>query len=233
MNCLEVKFSQRYSKEGTSLSEKERELFMRIKDGDGGSKEIIVKSMQGIIYKTAKKYNHVLIDHFDDLVQEGNLGLLKAIGNYDVGRETKFSVYAHHRIRGSIIDYIRLEMKKGFVNLKRATRPNLAYLVDCNKLERGKVSLSEIIPDKEENSLELLLKKELRNTVRKNIRDERDGKIIELILEGDLSIKTISERFGIGESGVSQIKRSFMDKLKNDSALIRYLNKPILQREQI
>lgn len=233
MNSLEKKLTRMYCEKGTDQSEEERKLFMKIREGDEDSREIIVISMQGNVYKMAKRCNHIPGDHFKDLVQEGNFGLLKAIENYDVGRGIKFSVYAHPRISGSMLDYIRHEIKEGFVYIRRAAHPNMLYLDDCKELGGGEVSLLEIIPDEKENPLEHILKVELSGMVRENIENGRRGKIIELILKGDLSFMKIGERFGIGESRVCQIKRRFIDKLKNDPALTMYLKKPILQKEQI
>ena len=44
---------------------------------------------------------------FDDLVQEGNIGLLSAVNNYDVSRGASFDTYAGIRIKGAMIDALR------------------------------------------------------------------------------------------------------------------------------
>ena len=60
---------------------------------------------EGIIYKLAHKYKNVC--NFDDLVQAGYIGVIKAINNYKDNNDTKFSTYAYKYILGEMIDFIR------------------------------------------------------------------------------------------------------------------------------
>ena len=44
-----------------------------------------------------------------DLIQEGTVGLIEAVENYDYSRGVAFSLYAFHRIRGRILNYLAKE----------------------------------------------------------------------------------------------------------------------------
>ena len=61
----------------------------------------LVTDNQGLVHWQAKRYAWCGIPH-EDLVQEGNLGLLRAIEKYETGHGTKFSTYATWWIRQRI-----------------------------------------------------------------------------------------------------------------------------------
>lgn len=62
----------------------------------------------GLVYKIAAKFAHKkpTVFEFEDIVQEGMLGLLDAIEKFEPERGFQFSTYAQIRIRGAIIDGI-------------------------------------------------------------------------------------------------------------------------------
>jgi RNA polymerase sporulation-specific sigma factor len=66
----------------------------------------IIESYQPLVYKTASRITH-REDLFFDLIQEGTIGLIEAVENYDIYQSVRFSTYAPHRIRGRIIDFLR------------------------------------------------------------------------------------------------------------------------------
>lgn len=59
----------------------------------------LVKIICGKFYSTS--------DDFDDLLQEGAIGLIQAVEAFDPSRNVKFETYASLRIRGSVLDYLR------------------------------------------------------------------------------------------------------------------------------
>lgn len=84
-------------------SEEEKELAKRIEMGDEEAKNILMKSNLRLVVTFAKKYvgrspNLTLLD----LIQEGNLGLYKAVEKYDFSKGYKFSTYACWWIRQGI-----------------------------------------------------------------------------------------------------------------------------------
>ena len=63
---------------------------------------VLIESNQGLVHNIASKFvNHGLA--FDDLVQEGNIGLLRAIELFDVTKNTQFGTYATLWIRQGIM----------------------------------------------------------------------------------------------------------------------------------
>ena len=81
--------------------EQEIELFTRYKNGEKQVRDQLVESNLRWVVSIAKHYVGCGVD-FLDLIQDGNLGLLKAIEEFDVTKGYKFSTYSFHWIRQAI-----------------------------------------------------------------------------------------------------------------------------------
>lgn len=125
--------------------EEEKKLAKKSSEGDSASRNKLIESNLRLVVSIARKYRNMGLS-LHDLIQEGNIGLIKAADTYDVNRKTKFSTYAFFLIRGSII---RAIVEKGrniripaFMLSRFAT-----YKKKVNSLEstlNRKLSLDEI-----------------------------------------------------------------------------------------
>ena len=70
---------------------------------DGKTSEATVESNLGLVHALAAPYRGRGVP-YDDLVQEGTLGLMRAVERFDPGRGVKFSTYAAWWIRSALID---------------------------------------------------------------------------------------------------------------------------------
>lgn len=87
------RYSQELSKYGTFSNEETKILFERYKDGDKKAYEQIVKGHLKLVVNIARLYRHRGVS-FEDMIQEGNIGLLKAISLFDHTLNTSFIEYA-------------------------------------------------------------------------------------------------------------------------------------------
>ena len=88
------------------LSNKEmEELFIKYKNGDKSAKEELINGNLKLVLSLLKHYNNR--DNMDDLFQIGCVGLIKAIDNFDLSFNVKFSTYAVPMILGEVKRYIR------------------------------------------------------------------------------------------------------------------------------
>lgn len=83
-------------------AEKEVELAQAAQAGDKKARVDLINSNLRLVVSIAKKYNKNTSMSFLDLIQEGNMGLMKAVDKYDIAQGYRFSTYATWWIRQSI-----------------------------------------------------------------------------------------------------------------------------------
>lgn len=91
---------------GIPLSDSEsRTLIVRFREGDQSAFDQLVSSNQGLVVKIARQYSQNP-DFVNDLIQEGNLGLIRALEMFNLDGKTRLSTYATIWIKSNIETYI-------------------------------------------------------------------------------------------------------------------------------
>lgn len=118
------------------ISLQERNLLMleRVQAGDKGAEEELVRDNLGLVRKIAMRF----LDRgteYEDLVQIGTIGMLKAIRSFSLERGTAFSTYAVPLIVGEIRRHLR---DSGPIKVSRVyKRQGLALMHEKNRIQTG------------------------------------------------------------------------------------------------
>jgi RNA polymerase primary sigma factor len=86
-------------------AEEEKELITKAKTGDRAARDRVIESQLLSVISVANKYRGRGVE-FADLIQEGNMGLLKAIDRFEITRGTRFNTYALWWVRHKIQRFV-------------------------------------------------------------------------------------------------------------------------------
>src|SRR5476651_1078478 len=142
----------------------EKELANRISAGDTEARDQMVRANLRLVVNIARGYTGKGLA-LQDLIEEGNLGLLRAVEGFDPSMNTRFSTYASYWIKQSI--------KRALVNTAKTIRIP-AYMVELlSKWRRASARLQEELgraPSQEEIARSRDLPKKKLSIIKKAIR---------------------------------------------------------------
>lgn len=119
-------------------------LIKSAQDGDDSAKEKLIEHNMPLIKSIVKRYRGKKIE-YDDLIQLGALGIIKAINNFNTEYNVHFSTYAVPMITGEIKRYIRDD---GAIKVSRAVKSLnskiMAYIEEYKNLNEKEPQISEI-----------------------------------------------------------------------------------------
>lgn len=86
----------------------EQKLWQAFREqGDDKARQRLIESYQPLVFKQAVPFAR--LDCIMDVIQEGTIGLIEAVERFDYTRGVAFSLFAVHRIRGRMMDFLRRE----------------------------------------------------------------------------------------------------------------------------
>ena len=150
-------------------AEEEVQLARRIACGDAEARDHMVRANLRLVVNIARGYcGKGLV--LPDLIEEGNLGLLRAVEGFDPDMGTRFSTYASYWIKQSI--------KRALINCAKTIRVP-AYMVELlSKWRRATARLADVLrrsPTSEEIARSLALPKKKLPIIRKAIQINQAG----------------------------------------------------------
>jgi RNA polymerase primary sigma factor len=108
-------------------AQEEQELALKVEAGDKGARDRMITSNLRLVVKIAKRYLNRGLP-FLDLIEEGNLGLIKAVGRFEISRGFRFSTFATW--------WIRQGVERAVVNQSRSVRLPVHIAEQISKLSR-------------------------------------------------------------------------------------------------
>ncbi len=205
--------------------EEEHELALRVKKGEKRARELLVRHNLPFVVSVSRKFLGRGA-RLDDLIQEGNIGLLKAIEHFDPHKGTRFSTYAIWWIRAYIQKYLRdiRSSVRGGDSEGRVYQRDLSLDVALD--EEGDVSHLDLLEsDLPSPELQALSKErdqdvnEALGRLRKRLGDLGWDIVNErLKQESPKTLEELGKRFGVSRERVRQVE------LRTRAFLARYLS---------
>ena len=217
------KYLQEIGKEDLITVEEEVELAQRIRKGDQEALDKLTKANLRFVVSVAKQYQNQGLS-LPDLINEGNLGLIKAAEKFDETRGFKFISYAVWWIRQSIL--------QALAEQSRIVRLPLNQVGSLNKINKAFARFEqehERVPSPEELAQELALPREkVTDTLRVAGRhisvdapfaDGEDNSLLDVLVNPD---SPNADRGLINESLATEVERALETLTERERDIIRY-----------
>lgn len=217
------KYLQEIGKEDLITVEEEVELAQRIKKGDQEALEKLTKANLRFVVSVAKQYQNQGLS-LPDLINEGNLGLIKAAEKFDETRGFKFISYAVWWIRQSIL--------QALAEQSRIVRLPLNQVGSLNKINKAFARFeqeNERTPSPEELASALDLPKEkVTDTMRVAGRhvsvdapfaDGDDNNLLDVLVNTD---SPNADRGLINESLSTEVDRALATLTERERDIVKY-----------
>ena len=231
------KYLQEIGREELVSPEEEVELAQRIRNGDQRALEKLTRANLRFVVSVAKQYQNQGLS-LPDLINEGNLGLIKAAEKFDETRGFKFISYAVWWIRQSILQALAEQSRIVRLPLNQVGSLNkinkaLSKFEQENERQPSSEELSEMIDvpkDKISDTLRVSGRHVDRGLVNESLNTEieralstlssREREIIKSFFGigcQEMTLEEIGERFGLTRERVRQIKEKAIRRLKSPS----------------
>ncbi len=187
--------------------EEEIELAKKIQNGDKEALKKLVKHNLRFVVSIAQRYKNFGVP-LSDLINEGNIGLIKAASKFDPDKNIKFISYAVWWIKQAILKTLSEQASPIKIPIKARAKSNkLNYIKDAYFREFG-----EEIEDKEASKISGFSEKEIKNievnrlkfnSLDKNISEDSDNSLLDVLEDESISVE---DKY-VYESSVNTLKK--------------------------
>lgn len=187
----------------TPLLEQQEEyaLWERAAAGDMEAHQRLMTAYQPLVFKIATSFKLGEAETLE-LIQEGMVGLLEAAENYDYRRQVAFSLFASHRIRGSMIDFLRQSSEKGLLYLD-------------SELSQG-YTLSDALPSAAASPTELAEQKLLCEKVEQAMHrlPEKEQQVLQEMYLEDKPAQAVAEAIDVSLGHVYRLQKQGVRRIR-------------------
>lgn len=190
-------------KSDSTITEKIKEKYIRVVQDE------IIKKLDFLVYSNTKLYKK--FENYEDLVQEGFTGLIKAVQHFDRNLFPNFFVYANRWIRGNV--------KRAASRFDIVYNPNKSRVIYAEPSEIGKEEETEYTPE------DTFFAKETSCEIEKVLNEfsHRDRDIVKRIFglgkHNPQTLREIGPVYNLTHERIRQIKNKVICKLRKNESL--------------
>ena len=196
----------------------DEQLIRKLREGDAAITDFIVNKYKGMVKKKAKAM-FLLGGDNDDLIQEGMIGLFKAIRKYDLSQEVSFASFADLCVSRQMSSAIKMSNRKKHSPLNSYVS---LYQSDDVETEENNIPLIEQLQNAQGgNPEDIFLDKEYFKTMEQELEkrlSDFEGRVLHLHLLGE-DYRTIAQLLDKSpksiDNALQRIKQKVFDILSN------------------
>ena len=189
----------------------DEQLLCDYKDGNQEIMDYLMVKYKSMVRKKARAM-YLLGGENEDLIQEGMIGLFKAVTSYQEEKNTSFSTFAYLCVQRQIYTTITAFNRKKHIPL------NTAISLFEQKNQEEELSLDEILETPEETPEEMMLRKEELNDYYKML-DQNLSKFEKQVMYHYLNgetYTTIAKKLGKSDKSIDNAIQRIRRKIRND-----------------
>lgn len=194
----------------------DEELILRLRDGEGAITDYIMDKYKNLVRSRAKSM-YILGADRDDLIQEGMIGLFKAVRDYDTGRDASFFTFAELCVSRQMYTAIQAAGRQKHMPLNSYISLYAGSAQADADGRDGEWELSEsLLSQSERNPEELLIDRENVERLEKTIEKELSSfekQVLDLYLTG-MKYSEIARVLGRDEKSTDNALQRIKSKLK-------------------
>lgn len=175
--------------------DEEQELWRSYKEnGSQQARGRLIESYQPLVFKTAEAF--LKLDNIMDIIQEGTVGLIEAVECYDHVRGVAFSIFAVHRIRGRMYNFLKKEGRADIACLESDTQ--------------GKPSGLELLTDTGVSVPEQVELQEASRWVKNamNRLPEKEYMVLDSIYVGSQEVAQVAQKLHVSTSHIYRLQKN-------------------------
>ncbi|WP_127017330.1 sigma-70 family RNA polymerase sigma factor [Anoxybacter fermentans] len=183
--------------------EEEQALWRRYKEnGDRSARQELITAYQPLVYRLVARLA-VSSDILMDLIQEGIIGLIEAVENFEPERKIRFSTYATYRIRGRVLNYLKQDYDLDLISLDHIVGEDGLSLLE--RLKEEGLSLEGQVEER-------YLKKEIQNAIER--LSDKEQEIIKSLFYGEKAAKDMAKKMKISTGHFYRLQRKAIRRIR-------------------